>query len=104
MLKQERIDQIVQQVMSELQQGERVRMGSAPVKVEKASPPPPSPVIKHSGNLFEDVDGAVAAARLAYEQLNQLPLSIREEMKSTPKSPWALPINCWKKNVEIWTS
>jgi acyl-CoA reductase-like NAD-dependent aldehyde dehydrogenase len=80
MLEQERIDQIVQQVMSELQQGERVRMGTAPAKVEVAGPPPPSPVIKHTGNLFDDVDSAVAAARLAYEQLNQLPLSLREDM------------------------
>jgi aldehyde dehydrogenase len=80
MLAQERIEQIVQQVMSELRQGERVRMGPPPEKLSAATPPPPSPVIKHSGNLFEDVDGAVAAARRAYEELNTLPLSIREEM------------------------
>jgi len=80
MLEQERIDQIVHQVMSELRQGERVRMGSAPEKVDATTPPPPSPVIKHSGNLFPDVDSAVAAARQAYQALNDLPLALREEM------------------------
>jgi aldehyde dehydrogenase len=79
MLEQERIDQIVHQVMSELRQGEHVRMGSAPEKVH-ATTPPPSPVIKHDENLFPDVDSAVAAARQAYQQLDDLPLSIREEM------------------------
>jgi acyl-CoA reductase-like NAD-dependent aldehyde dehydrogenase len=102
MLEQERINQIVQQVMSELQQGERVRMGSAPEKVDKASPPPPSPVIKHSGNLFEDVDGAVAAARLAYEQLNQLPLSLREDMirhirRSMRENAQVLAYEAWQE-------
>jgi aldehyde dehydrogenase len=80
MLEKERIEQIVQQVMSELRQGERVRMGPPPEKLSASTPPPPAPVIKHSGNLFEDVEGAVAAARRAYEELNTLPLSIREEM------------------------
>ncbi len=80
MLEQERIDQIVQQVMSELRQGERVRTGTPPEKVAVASTPPPSPVIKHSGNLFEDVERAVSAARMAFEQLNQLPLTLREDM------------------------
>jgi acyl-CoA reductase-like NAD-dependent aldehyde dehydrogenase len=80
MLEEKRIDQIVEQVMSELRQGERVRMGSAPEKVEAQTPPPPAPVIKHSGNLFADVESAVAAARQAYVALNDLPLSIREEM------------------------
>lgn len=80
MLEQERIDQIVNTVMAELRQGERVRMGSAPEKVDVKTPPPPSPVIQHGGNLFPDVDSAVAAARQAYAQLNDLPLSIREDM------------------------
>jgi aldehyde dehydrogenase len=80
MLEQERIDQIVNQVMSELRQGDRVRMGTAPEQVEVVSSPPPAPLIKHAGNLFDDVDGAVSAARLAYEQLNQLPLALREDM------------------------
>ena len=102
MLEQERIDQIVQQVMSELQQGERVRMGSAPKKVVKASSPPPSPVIKHVGNLFEDVDSAVAAARLAYEQLNQLPLSLREDMirhirRSMRENAQVLAYEAWQE-------
>ena len=102
MLEQERIDQIVQQVMSELQQGERVRMGSAPKKVEKASSPPPSPVIKNVGNLFEDVDSAVAAARLAYEQLNQLPLSLREDMirhirRSMRENAQVLAYEAWQE-------
>jgi len=102
MLEQERIDQIVQQVMSELQQGERVRMGSAPKKVVKASSPPPSPVIKNVGNLFEDVDSAVAAARLAYEQLNQLPLSLREDMirhirRSMRENAQVLAYEAWQE-------
>jgi acyl-CoA reductase-like NAD-dependent aldehyde dehydrogenase len=80
MLEEKRINQIVEQVMSELRQGERTRMGSAPQKVDAPTPPPPAPVIKHTGNLFADVDSAVAAARQAYVELNDLPLSIREEM------------------------
>ena len=74
MLEHERIEQIVQQVMSELRQGERVRTGPAPEKAKATAPPPPSPIIKHSGNLFQDVDSAVAAAHIAYQQLNELPL------------------------------
>ncbi len=102
MLEQERIDQIVQQVMSELQQGERVRMGTAPTKIDKASPPPPSPVIKHSGNLYDDVDSAVVAARLAYEQLNQLPLSLREDMirhirRSMRENAQVLAYEAWQE-------
>ena len=80
MLEHERIEQIVQQVMSELRQGERVRTGPTPEKLEATDPPPPSPIIKHGDNLFKDVDAAVAASRTAYEQLKELPLSIREDM------------------------
>ncbi|TFH36865.1 MAG: aldehyde dehydrogenase family protein [Anaerolineales bacterium] len=80
MLDQTRIEQIVEQVMSELRQGERVRSGPTPEVLEPTTPPPPAPIIKHGGNLFQDVDRAVSAGRLAYEQLNALPLSIREQM------------------------
>ena len=80
MLDDTRIDAIVQQVMDELQQGERVRHGPLPEPKDPVQPPPPAPVLRHGDNLFADVDSAVAAARLAYKQLNELPLSIREQM------------------------
>jgi acyl-CoA reductase-like NAD-dependent aldehyde dehydrogenase len=101
MLEQERIDQIVQQVMSELQQGERVRMGSAPKNIT-ASAPAPAPVIKHSGNLFEDVDSAVGAARQAFEQLKLLPLSLREDMirhirRSMRENAQVLAYEAWQE-------
>ena len=83
MLDDARIDAIVRQVMSELRQGERVRHGPLPEPLDlpdATQPPPPAPALRHGDNLFPDVDSAVAAARRAYVQLGDMPLSIRERM------------------------
>jgi acyl-CoA reductase-like NAD-dependent aldehyde dehydrogenase len=80
MLEDARIDAIIQQVMSELRQGERVRHGPLPEPPVTARPPAPAPPLRHGDNLFPDVDSAVAAARSAYGQLCDMPLSIREHM------------------------
>jgi acyl-CoA reductase-like NAD-dependent aldehyde dehydrogenase len=82
MLDDARIDAIVNQVMSELRQGERVRHGSVPEPKQAVQPPPPAPSLRHGTNLYPDVESAVVAARLAFQQLNELPLSIREQMIS----------------------
>ena len=80
MLDDARIDTIVQQVMAELRQGERVRHGPLPEPTNAAQPPPPATALRHGDNLFPDVDSAVAAARRAYVQLGDMPLSVRENM------------------------
>jgi acyl-CoA reductase-like NAD-dependent aldehyde dehydrogenase len=78
MLDDARIDAIVQQVMAELRQGERVRHGPPPEPLDATKPPPPAPALRHADNLFPDVDSAVAAARRAFVQLDDLPLAVRE--------------------------
>jgi aldehyde dehydrogenase len=75
----ERIEAIIQMVMTELRQGEQGPHGRLP-EVDTSRPPAPAPVMRHGTNLFPDVDGAVRAARLAFEQLMALPLSVREQM------------------------
>src|SRR3990172_7133241 len=55
MLDEARIDAIIEQVMSEL---------------------------RHADNLYPTVDAAVAAARQAFLQLQEMPLSLREQMVS----------------------
>ncbi len=80
MLDDARIDAIVQQVMAELRQGEHVRHGPPPEPLDATQPPPPAPALHHGDNLFPDVDSGVAAARSAYLQLCDLPLSVREQM------------------------
>jgi acyl-CoA reductase-like NAD-dependent aldehyde dehydrogenase len=80
MLDDARIDAIVQKVMTELRQGERVRHGPLPEPPAIAGPPGPAPTLRHGDNLFSDVDSAVAAARQAYRQLDDLPLAVREQM------------------------
>jgi aldehyde dehydrogenase len=82
MIDEARIDAIVQQVMAELRQGERVRHGPLPEPPVTVRPPAPAPALRHGDNLFPDVDSAVAAARSAYLQLCDMPLSIREAMIS----------------------
>jgi len=79
MLDEARIEAIIRQVMSELRQGERGPHAPLPA-VEASRPPAPAPPLRHGGSLFPDVDGAVTAARRAFEQLNTLPLALREHM------------------------
>lgn len=76
----ERIEQIVQNVMAELRQGSRVRSGPQPEPLTSVAPPPPATRVQRGDNLFSDVDSAVTAARQAFEQLNELPLELREHM------------------------
>ena len=71
---------VIARVMSELRQSERVRHGPRPEPQAAAHPPPPSSPPSHGDNLFPDVASAVQAARLAYQQLQELPLSVREHM------------------------
>jgi len=80
MIDDARIDAIVQRVMAELRQGERVRHGPLPEPLDAKRPPPPAPALSQGDNLFPDVDSAVAAARSAYLQLCGMPLSVREQM------------------------
>ena len=88
MIDDARIEAIVQQVMAELRQGERVRHGPPPEPLDATRPPPPAsvlspskgPTLRHGDNLFPDADSAVAAAGRAYLQLGGLPLSVRERM------------------------
>jgi aldehyde dehydrogenase len=79
MIDDARIDAIIQQVMAELRQGERVRHGPAMELPDAAKPPPSAPTLRHGDNLFPDVDSAVAAACRAYLQLGAMPLSVREQ-------------------------
>ena len=82
MLETTQIEAIVDQVMSELRQGERVRHGPTPAPVSTQSPPQPAPELQYGDNLFPDVDSAVAAAQSAFEALQALPLEVRESMIS----------------------
>ena len=65
MIDDARIEAIVQEVMAELRQGERVRHGPLPEPVDATQPPPPAPSLRHGDNLFPNVVSAVAAARHA---------------------------------------
>lgn len=76
------INSIVNQVMSELQQGERVRHGPRPEPPAVAETAGPAPEIRHGDNLFPEVDQALAASRQAFQQLHALPLAVREQMVS----------------------
>ena len=82
MIDDARIDVIVQQVMAELRQGERVRHGPQPELPVIIHPPAPSAPLRHGDNLFPDVDSAVAAANQAYRQLYDMLLSVLERMVS----------------------
>ena len=80
MMDDARIQAIIQNVMAELRQGERVRHGPAVERLDRTGPLPPAPALRHASNLFPDVDSAVSAARHAYIELGQLPLAVREQM------------------------
>jgi aldehyde dehydrogenase len=80
MIEEARIEAIIEQVMSELRQGERVRQGPLPEAAAISQAPAPLPALHHADNLFPDVDSAIEAARQAFGRLHDLPLSIREDM------------------------
>jgi acyl-CoA reductase-like NAD-dependent aldehyde dehydrogenase len=74
-----RIEAIIQRVMTELHQAESGPHEPLP-PVSPVPPANPAPELRHADNLFKDVDGAMQAARRAFEQLSTLPLSLRERM------------------------
>jgi acyl-CoA reductase-like NAD-dependent aldehyde dehydrogenase len=74
------IQAVIDRVMSELGHAERVGHGPRPSAPTITDPPPPPSVPRHAEALFADVEGAVAAARRAFRQLQDLPVSVREHM------------------------
>lgn len=102
MIDDARIETIVQQVMAELRQGERVRHGPSIETSAVVQPPGPAPTLRHGGNLFPDVDSAVAAAQHAYQQLLSMPLSLREAMishmrRAARENAHLLAMEAWKE-------
>jgi acyl-CoA reductase-like NAD-dependent aldehyde dehydrogenase len=95
------INTVIESVMSELRQGERVRHGPTPEPKPAVEPPPAGKTPRHADNLFEDVDSAVSAGRAAYEALQDLPLSVREEMISHVRR--AMRENAQRLAYEAWT-
>jgi acyl-CoA reductase-like NAD-dependent aldehyde dehydrogenase len=73
------IQAVIDRVMSELRHGRQDAGGGRTPPPVDASPPPVSGP-RHADNLFESVDTAVEAARLAYRRLQSLPLSVRRNM------------------------
>ena len=80
MLDEAQIETLVEQLMAELGQAERVRHGPAPLMITTHTPPSVGHPLKYGTNLFPDLDLAVAAARQAFFQLHELPLELREAM------------------------
>ncbi len=102
MIDDARIEAIVQQVMSELRQGERVRHGPSIETATSSQPSGPAPTLRHGGNLFPDVNSAVAAAKQAYEQLQNMPLSLREAMishmrRATRENAQVMAMQAWQE-------
>ncbi len=73
------IQAVIDRVMAELRQGERVGHGPRP-EPPVVTEPLPLEAPRHGGSLFADVDDAVNAARRAYRQLAEMPLAVRERM------------------------
>ncbi len=77
-MKDEEIQAIIDRVMGEV--------GTAPPVAVAARPSPPPPAANHQppatgqDGIFPTLDEAVAAAKIAFQQLNQLPLEIRKHM------------------------
>ena len=101
MMESTEIDAVIDRVMSELRQGQRVGHGPAPEPQPAPEPPPPAPTLRHGDNLFPDVDSAVEAGRRAYKQLQDLPLSVRERMIAHMRR--ALRENAQHLAWEAWT-
>ena len=80
MINDTQIQTVIDRVMSELHHPEPGSHGPRPKPVVGVQPPLPSASPRHGDNLFPDVDSAVAAGRAAYDQLQELPLSVREKM------------------------
>ncbi len=95
------IEEVIQRVMSELRQGQRV--GHGPRPEPQAAPRPPRPAVTSTRGdaLFPDVDSAVTAARRAHEQLRELPLAVRERMVAHIRR--AMRENAQPLAYEAWT-
>jgi acyl-CoA reductase-like NAD-dependent aldehyde dehydrogenase len=76
------IQAVIDRVMAELRQGERVRHGPSQEPLPAVEPPLSVGEPRHGGALFDGVDDAVDAARSAYRRLQELPLGVREQMIS----------------------
>lgn len=74
------IQAVIDTVMSELHHPERVPLGPSPSPTTVAEPLQPASRPRHGDNLFPDVDTAVDAARHAFGELQDLPLSVRKHM------------------------
>jgi len=95
------IEDVIQRVMSELRQGQRVGHGPRPEPQPAPRPPRPAVTSTRGDALFPDVDSAVTAARRAYEQLRQLPLAVRERMVAHIRR--AMRENAQPLAYEAWT-
>jgi len=101
MMKPREIDAVVERVMAELRQGERVRHGPQPEPQRTERPPQPAAAPRHGGCLFDGVDAAVAAGRAAFRRLADLPLAVRERMISHIRR--AMRANAQPLAYEAWT-
>jgi acyl-CoA reductase-like NAD-dependent aldehyde dehydrogenase len=80
-MEEARIQAVIDRVMSELGHPELPgRGGTPPPRRPAAERPGPAATPRHGDNVFPDVDSAVAAARKAYTELQELPVAIREQM------------------------
>jgi len=79
-MKSSEIDAVIQRVMAELRQGQRVGHGPRPEPQTLSPSPGPAADASRGSGLHDDVDAAVAAARQAHNRLRDLPLSVRERM------------------------
>ena len=95
------IEEVIQRVMSELRQGQRVGHGPRPEPQPAPRPPRPAVTSTRGDALFPDVDSAVAAARRARAQLRELPLAVRERMIAHIRR--AMRENAQPLAYEAWT-
>ncbi|MFV2071816.1 MAG: aldehyde dehydrogenase family protein [Thermoanaerobaculales bacterium] len=79
-MKSSEIDAVIERVMAELRQGQRVGHGPRPEPQALGPSPGPAAEVRRGSGLHDDVDAAVASARQAHNRLRALPLSVREGM------------------------
>lgn len=80
MINDSQIQSVIDRVMSELHHPGPGSHEPRPKPVDGREPPLPLASPRHGDNLFPDVESAVEAGRAAFDQLQDLPLSIREKM------------------------
>ena len=95
------IEEVIQRVMSELRQGQRVGHGPRPEPQPAPRPPRPAVTPTRGDALFPDVDSAVTAARRAHKHLRELPLAVRERMIAHIRR--AMRENAQPLAYEAWT-